>query len=212
MSRLLEKGALALLLAAAPLAASAGPIGMEVSEEEIARWDIDVRPDGVGLPEGSGTAMEGEDVYMERCAVCHGEFGEGVGQWPVLMGGIGTLANEHPVKTVGSYWPYATTVYDYVFRAMPFGDAQSLTADETYALTAFILNASDIIDYDFEVNAQTLPGIEMPNADGFITDPRPDVKVPAEPCMKDCTGEVTITGYARKIDVTPEEGTGPSVD
>ena len=95
--------------------------------EEIAGWDIDVRPDGQGLPPGKGTVKEGETLYMERCAACHGEFGESAGRWPILAGGAGTLASHDPVKSVGSYWPYASTVMDYIRRSMPFGNAQSLT-------------------------------------------------------------------------------------
>ena len=107
-------------------------LGREATQEEIAAWDIDVRPDGQGLPQGKGTAQQGEDIFQERCATCHGEFGEGRDRWPVLAGGLGTLKNDRPNKTVGSFWPYASTIMDYVRRAMPFGHAQSLTADELY--------------------------------------------------------------------------------
>lgn len=195
--------------AADPNLPKPGEIGSAVTPQEIARWDIDVRPDGLGLPPGQGTAEEGEQVWMDNCAACHGEFGEGVDRWPVLMGGVDSLTSDSPVKTPGSYWPYATTIYDYVYRAMPFGNAQSLTPDEVYALTAYILNMDEVVPSDFVVNAETLPKVEMPNRDGFIDDPRPDVKVASqEPCMKDCVKEVKITGHARKIDVTPEEGGG----
>lgn len=198
----------AALLTAAALAAPAfagdRPIGRPVTAQEIARWDIDVRPDGQGLPPGKGSAVEGEAVYAARCAVCHGEFGEAVGRWPVLIGGQGTLASHDPIKTPTSYWPYATTIFDYIKRAMPFGDAQSLSDDEVYAITAFILAQDGLIGEDTVLDAQSLPKVAMPNAQGFIDDPRPDVPA-GEPCMKGCVAEVVITGHARKVDVTPEE-------
>lgn len=199
-------GALAL-----PALAADRPIGRVPTAEEIARWDIDVRPDGVGLPPGRGTAVEGEEIFVARCAQCHGEFGEAVGRWPQLVGGQGSLTWDDPIKTVTSYWPYATTVFDYIKRAMPFGDAQSLTDDEVYAITAYLLAADGIIPQDFEVNAETLPKIVMPNAAGFIDDPRPDVPQ-GEPCMKNCVAEVVITGHARKIGVTPEDKARPATD
>jgi len=216
MSRSLKLLPVALALLTAPALAAEphvkpGELGIAPTAAETARWDIDVRPDGQGLPPGQGTAEEGEQVWMEQCAACHGEFGEGVDRWPVLMGGVGSLTSDAPVKTPGSYWPYATTIYDYVHRAMPFGNAQSLTPDQVYALTAYILNMDEVVASDFVVNAETLPQVRMPNRDGFIDDPRPDVKAGKEPCMKNCAKEVTITGHARKIDVTPEEGEGPAI-
>lgn len=200
-----------LLAAAAPALAGEKPIGRVPTAEEIARWDIDVRPDGLGLPPGRGTATEGEEVYLARCAQCHGEFGEAVGRWPQLVGGQGSLTWDDPIKTVTSYWPYATTVFDYIRRAMPFGDAQSLSDDEVYAITAFLLASDGIIAQDFEVNAETLPKIVMPNAEGFIEDPRPDVPK-GEPCMTNCVAEVVITGHARKIGVTPDDKSRPATD
>lgn len=213
MSRSRELVLSAALAAALVGAASAGerPIGRPVSPEEIARWDIDVRPDGLGLPPGKGTAAEGEEVYAARCASCHGEFGEAVGRWPVLIGGQGTLASHDPIKTPTSYWPYATTLFDYIRRAMPFGDAQSLSDDEVYAITAFLLAADGVIGEDTVLDAQSLPKVVMPNADGFLDDPRPDVPAGA-PCMKDCVAEVVITGHARKIDVTPDDKGRPATD
>ena len=121
-------------------------IGREAKAEEIAGWDIDVRPDGQGLPPGKGTVKQGEPLYMERCAACHGEFGESAGRWPILMGGAGTLASSDPVKSIGSYWPYASTVIDYIRRSMPFGNAQSLTNDELYAITAYVLSTHHLPD------------------------------------------------------------------
>lgn len=179
--------------------------GQPASPEQIAGWDIDVRPDGQGLPEGQGTAAAGEAIFMERCAVCHGEFGEAFGRYPPLLGGADTLASNDPVKTVGSYWPYASTLWDYIYRAMPFGDAQSLSADEVYALTAFLLYINDIVDDDFVLDRETLPAVEMPNREGFFgPDPRPDVPL-GEPCMHDCKPSAEIASHARVLDVTPEE-------
>ncbi|MFH1517471.1 MAG: c-type cytochrome, partial [Pseudomonadota bacterium] len=114
-------------------------LGRVAMADEIAAWDIDIRPDGTGLPEGKGTVAEGEPIFAENCAVCHGDFGEGAGRWPVLAGGQDTLLRDRPVKTIGSYWPYLSTVFDYVRRAMPFGDARSLSDDDVYALTAYLL-------------------------------------------------------------------------
>jgi cytochrome c2 len=121
------------------------------------------------------------------------------------MGGRGTLKSADPVKTVGSYWPYASTVFDYIRRAMPFGHAQSLSDDEAYALTAFILNINEIVEYDQVLNAQNLAAVQMPNRDGFIKDERPDVPGGEEPCMRDCRGPLKVVGKARIIDVTPDE-------
>jgi len=198
-------------IVAVPALGGERPIGRVPTPEEIARWDIDVRPDGLGLPRGRGTAKEGEEIYLARCASCHGEFGEAVGRWPQLVGGQGSLTWDEPIKTVTSYWPYAPTVFDYIKRAMPFGDAQSLTDDEVYAITAFLLASDGIIPEDFVVDAESLPKIVMPNADGFIDDPRPDVPA-GEPCMKDCVAEVVIVGHARKIGVTPEDKARPVTD
>ena len=180
-------------------------LGRPASVEEINGWDIDIRPDGKGLPVGSGDAVSGEAIFIEKCAACHGEFAEGAGRYPVLAGGTDSLNSDRPVKTVGSYWPYATTAFDYIRRAMPFGHAQSLSADEVYAITAYVLYSSDVIEDDFVLDQNTLPTVVMPNQDGFIKDPRPDVPT-GEPCMKHCLADVPIIiGKARQIDVTPEE-------
>ncbi len=181
-------------------------IGRTPSAEEIKSWDIDVRPDGQGAPEGHGTFIEGERVYLVKCASCHGEFGEGGGRYPVLIGGHGTLKDMRPEKTIGSYWPYASTVFDYIKRAMPFGDAQSLTNDEVYALTAYLLFMNDVIDEDFEVSADTIGKIEMPNKANFFFDSRPDAQPAGEACMKDCITGIKVVGRARVLDVTPESG------
>ena len=148
-------------------------IGREATREEIAGWDIAIRPDGRGLPPGKGTAKAGEGLYLERCASCHGEFGEANGRWPVLSGGDGTLASHDPVRSIGSYWPYAATVMDYIRRAMPFGNAQSLTNDELYAVTAYVLYLNDVIkDESFELNERNFAAIRLPNEPNFLDDDR----------------------------------------
>lgn len=186
-------------------------IGRVALPEEIAAWDIDVRPDGTGLPKGSGTVADGEVLFSEQCAVCHGDFGEGVGRWPVLAGGQDTLTADRPVKTIGSYWPYLSTVYDYVRRAMPFGNARSLSDDDVYAITAYLLYLNDIVDdEDFELSDKNFTDIHLPNEENFIADNRDEEPVYAEkkePCMKDCTADpVSITMRARILDVTPGAG------
>ena len=201
-------------LATSSLASSFG-LGREATPEDLAAWDIDVRPDGQGLPEGRGTVAEGEGIFQERCAACHGEFAEGAGRWPVLAGGHDTLASEDPVKTVGSYWPYLSTVYDYVYRAMPFGEAQSLSADETYAVTAYLLYMNDIVeDEDFELSDRNFTSVRLPNEGGFIDDGRPDTTTLAqtEPCMTNCKADVEIVGRARILDVTPETDGQGTID
>ena len=177
-----------------PLAAD-GP-GRAATPEEISALDLDVRADGAGLPEGSGSVAEGEALYAERCAACHGEFGEGVGRMPALIGGEDTLATDRPRRTVGSFWPHAPTVFDYLRRAMPFGHAATLSAEETYALTAFILNANGIVGDDFIADRRTLPAVKMPNRDGFLPDDRP--RKPAVRCMSDCRRPPRIVSRAGK--------------
>lgn len=179
--------------------------GETPTPEMIAGWDIDVRPDGLGLPEGSGSVSDGEPLYEEKCAACHGFFGEGEGRWPKLAGGYGTLTEARPEKTIGSYWPYATTVWDYVHRAMPFFEPQSLSNDEVYAIVAYLLYLNDIVDQDFVLTQDNLASIEMPNRDGFFMDPRPDVK--NVECMKDCKDpeSIKITWDSTELGVTPTE-------
>lgn len=182
-------------------------LGRTALPEEISAWDIDVRPDGLGLPVGSGDVWTGEEVFVENCAVCHGDFGEAVGRWPVLAGGRDTLTREDPVKTIGSYWPYLSTVYDYINRAMPFGYAQSLEPDDIYAITAYLLYVNDIVGDDFELSNENFLDVEMPNADNFFMDDRADVELPlfsTEPCMEGCKASVEITMHASVLDVTPD--------
>lgn len=183
-------------------------VGREALPEEIAAWNVDVRPDGTGLPPGSGSVAEGEEAFIAYCAVCHGDFAEGVGNWPKLAGGDGTLADKDPVKTVGSYWPYLSTTWDYVHRSMPFGAAQTLTVDETYAITAYILYSNFLVDDDFVLSNENFLEVEMPNADGFIVDDRAETEYPvfSEPaCMENCKESVEITMRAAVLDVTPED-------
>jgi S-disulfanyl-L-cysteine oxidoreductase SoxD len=188
-------------------------IGRPVTKDEIKGWDIDVRPDGHGLPAGKGSVKQGEALYQERCASCHGEFGEGKDRWPPLIGGSGKLTDDDPKKAVGNYWPYATTLFDYIKRAMPFGNAQSMTDDEVYAITAYVLHLSDVLKDDAVLDRESLLKIKLPNAAGFTPDVRPDVK--GTLCMKECKPSAEIHSEARKIDVTPEDERGkkrPGVD
>jgi cytochrome c len=164
------------LLIAAPYLAAQGPnLGQLATPDEIAPWDISVSPDGIGLPPASGTVRQGEVIYNSQCAACHGVKGVGNPDEPPspvsatpLAGGQGTLVGEHPVQTVGSYWPYATTLFDYIRRAMPWAAPKSLTDEEVYSLTAYILRLNGIISEADVINAQTLPKVKMPNRDNFI--------------------------------------------
>jgi mono/diheme cytochrome c family protein len=192
-------------------------IGREATGQEIAGWSIGVRPDGQGLPVGQGTVKQGEPLYMRHCASCHGEFGESAGRWPILMGGAGSLASSDPVKSIGSYWPYASTVLDYIRRAMPFGNAQSLGNDELYAITAYVLYLNDVIkDEEFELNDRNFTSIRLPNEPHFIDDDRESVEKEfwrVSPCMASCApGDARIIGRARALDVTPEPGAGAKVE
>ncbi len=195
-------------------------LGRVALPEEIAAWDIDIRPDGQGLPEGSGSVIDGTDVYESGCAACHGIFGEGMGRWPVLAGGHDTLTDDRPEKTIGSYWPYLSTVFDYVRRAMPFGNARSLSDDDVYAVTAYLLYLNDQVDEDFVLTSENFTSIRLPNEGNFITDTRlAEVKttVASDPCMTDCFDEpAVVTQRARILDVTPDkdtdEGSSATID
>jgi S-disulfanyl-L-cysteine oxidoreductase SoxD len=149
-------------------------VGRPATPDEIRNLGVAIAPDGSGLPEGSGTAVAGRELFKARCSKCHGEKAEGaVG--PTLVGGQGTLATAKPLKTVGSYWPYATTVWDYINRAMPFDQPGLLKPAEVYAVVAYILNLNGIIGNDQVMDAKSLPKVKMPNREGFVSDPRPDV-------------------------------------
>ncbi len=146
--------------------------GQTIKPAEIAPWDITIGPDGAGLPPGGGTAAQGEAVYAAQCQACHGEKGAGRPN-DTLVGGFGSLGpGKPPVKTVGSYWPYATTLFDYIRRAMPFQELKSLTSDEVYAVSAYILHLNGIVGANDLLDSQSLPKVKMPNRDGFIPFPR----------------------------------------
>jgi cytochrome c len=163
---------MAIIALTATASAQAPKFGQPIAPGDIAPWDISIGPDGAGLPAGRGTAAQGEAVYAAKCQACHGEKGAGRPN-DALVGGKGSLeAGKAPVKTVGSYWPYATTLFDYIRRAMPFLDSKSLTNDELYAVSAYILSLNEIIGKDDVLDAQSLPKVRMPNRDGFIPFPR----------------------------------------
>jgi cytochrome c len=183
-------------------------IGRVATAQEIAGWDIDVRPDGQGLWPGRGSVKDGEAIYMSRCAACHGEFGEGAGRWPPLAGGRGSLASHDPNRTVGSYFPYASSVLDYVRHAMPFGDAQSLKADELYAVVAYLLFLNDVVDESFVLSPESFKQLRLPNEAGFFDDDRETSERAfwnARPCVRECKAAVRVLNRARTLDVTPAE-------
>jgi mono/diheme cytochrome c family protein len=166
--------ALTVLVAACAMTENVSPVsttgpnlGRVATTQEVAAWDISIPPDGAGLPAGSGTAKQGEAVYVAQCLACHGP--KGVGK-PAdrLVGGVGSLATEKPVRTIGSYWPYATTLFDYTRRSMPATRPLSLSNEEVYAVTAYLLYLNGIIGENAQMNAQTLPQVKMPNRDGFV--------------------------------------------
>ncbi len=148
-------------------------VGRTPTADEIRQFDIDVAPDGNGLPEGRGSVAQGATIFAAHCAACHGAHGEAGNSAPVpkLAGGAGTLATPKPIKTVGSYWPYATTLYDYIHRAMPLGSAQSLSPDEVYAVTAYVLSLNGIVAADATLDAKSLASVKMPNRQGFFVTP-----------------------------------------
>lgn len=162
---------LAVLLVAGPaLAGEQYGIGRTPTAQEIAGWDIDIAPDGAGLPPGRGSVQDGAQLFSQTCAGCHGADGRGGDGAPVprLVGGQGMLASDKPVRTVGSYWPYATTLFDYIRRAMPLGAAQTLSADQVYAVSAFVLNLNGIVPAEATLDARSLAAIRMPNRNGFV--------------------------------------------
>jgi len=206
MSRCFE---LAVLMLIAALPAAAAPLGYgfgkPASKDEVAGWDIDVRPDGTGLPKGRGSVAEGQAVYDGKCASCHGTFGES-NSYLQIAGGVGSLRTDQPMRTTGSKLNYATTLFDYINRAMPFDAPKSLAPNEVYALTAYVLNLNDILPADAVVDQDSLPRLAMPNRDGFTTahgfmtrDGKPDTHNTA--CMTNCVKEVRLSSempdYAR---------------
>ena len=172
--RLLETASLLLILQ--PIVTAQSPkygLGRAPTPDEIRAWDVAIGPDGKELPSASGTAADGKRVYAAKCAACHGKTAK-EGPNDVLVGGQGSLNTAKPVKTIGSYWPYATTVWDYINRSMPYDKPGSLSADDVYAVTAYLLSLNGIIGENDVMNAKTLPQVRMPNRNGFIGDPRPD--------------------------------------
>lgn len=208
---LLIASALVSVLAAPAMAEKLG-LGRPALPEEIAAWDVAVLPDGTGLPVGSGDVATGDEVFADKCASCHGDFAEGLDAWPVLAGGQGTLRDVRPVKTIGSYWPYLSTVFDYVHRSMPFGSAQTVSADEAYAITAFLLYSNGLVEDDFELSNENFTEVVMPNAEGFYPDDRAETEYPlfsASACMENCAdGAATVTKRAIELNVTPEDPDG----
>jgi S-disulfanyl-L-cysteine oxidoreductase SoxD len=172
-----------LALGSAAQAQSGYGIGQPATPAEIAGWNIDIDHDGNNLPLGSGSVSHGHEVFDAQCAACHGAKGEG-GLGDQLVGGQGTIATSRPVKTVGSYWPYATTLFDYIRRAMPFSAPQSLSDEDTYAVSAYILYLNGLLPADVTLDADKLKAVKMPNRDKFVGDPRPDVKSPV--CASGC--------------------------
>jgi len=191
--------------------------GKPATAAEIRAWDIDVRPDGAGLPDGRGTVAQGQALYDVKCASCHGTFGEST-DYMVLAGGIGTLASDAPLRTTGSKLNYATTLFDYIRRAMPFAAPKSLSDDEVYALTAYVLNLNDILPADAALDRQSILQVRMPNRDGFTTahgmmrkDGKPDTAEAA--CMANCVAQVRLSSempdYARDSHGNLAEQTRP---
>ena len=192
----------ALVCIAVASAADAQParkfgLGKPPTREEIAGWDIDVRPDGAGLPSGGGTVAQGQEIYDAKCANCHGTFGESNSYLPIA-GGVGTLGSDQPIRTTGSKLNYATTLFDYIRRAMPFNNPQTLSVDEVYALTAYVLNLNDIVPADAALDQNSLAKLKMPNRDGFTTahgfgrrDGKPDTANVA--CMRRCARAIHLS-------------------
>ena len=183
--RIMLASVVAMVLAGTAAARAQSPygIGRSATPAEIAGWNIDIGRDGRNLPPGNGTVSHGREVYEQQCASCHGANGEGaVGDR--LVGGQGTLATAKPVRTVGSYWPYAPTLFDYIRRAMPQNAPQSLSDADVYAVSAYILSLNALLPADATLDAKTLAEIKMPNRGMFVEDPRPDVHKPV--CTMRC--------------------------
>jgi cytochrome c len=211
---------LAVALAAAAGSALAQPrfgFGKPATAQEIAAWDIDVRPDGIGLPEGRGSVAEGQAIYDAKCASCHGTFGEST-DYMAIAGGVGTLASDTPIRTTGSKLNHATTLFDYIRRAMPFASPKSLSDNEVYSLTAYVLHLSDILPADASLDRKSILAVRMPNRDGFTAahglmrqDGTPDTRNVA--CMKDCAKDVRLSSempdYARDSHGNLAEQTRP---
>ena len=209
MSKYLKPLTIALVASCltAPAMAEKLGLGRAALPAEIAAWDWDINATGDGLPVGSGDVLDGEEIFAEKCAACHGDFAEGVDNWPKLAGGADTLDHVDPLKTVGSYWPHLTTAYDYIKRSMPYGNAGTLSDDEVYAIVAYILYSNDLIEEDFVLSNENFMEFEMPNVGGFIVDNRAQTEYAiwsSEPCMTACKDSVAVTMRALVLDVTPE--------
>ncbi|NUP86396.1 MAG: c-type cytochrome [Burkholderiaceae bacterium] len=178
--------AVALVSCSSPPKSSERPgFGQRVTERDLAAWNIDVRtPDGTGLPPGQGSVAMGKDVYDTKCASCHGSDAKGGPMFGTMVGGIGSFTTNTRVVTPGSMYPYASVLFDYVRRAMPLTAPQSLSNEEVYAVSGYILHLNGLLPADATVDARTLATVRMPNRDGFIVDDRPDTK--AARCMRDC--------------------------
>ena len=204
--------ALVMLCAGSAFAGEARPpghfgYGRAPTQAEIDGWAIAARPDGQGLPAGKGSVSQGAEIYSDQCAACHGTFGEGEGRYPKLAGG--DLSGDRPEPTVGTYWPFATTLFDYINRAMPFPSPHQLTADQVYAMTAYVLNLNNIVNSDFVADRDSLPKVKMPHRDAFLwKDPRPDTA--AKECMTNCAdpASIKIESTAEGKNLTPRT-TGP---
>ena len=149
-------------------------VGRPPTAEEVKAWDLTIPADGQGMPPGRGNAALGRPIYVERCASCHGETGEDP-KYSRLVGGHGTLTTDKPIRTIGSFWHSAPTLWSYIRRAQPFDEPGSLTADQVYAVTAYLLHLNGIIGEQDVMDAKILPLVKMPNRDGFVPDARPDV-------------------------------------
>lgn len=213
--RTAASGALLVLSASATFAAEKQPFGYgtPATPAQIAGWNIDARgDDGNGLPPGKGNVEHGAEVFADQCASCHGTFGEGEGRYPKLAGGNGSLTADRPEPTVGSYWPFSVTLWDYINRAMPFPTPHTLSSDDVYALTAYILNLNNLVPEDFVADRGSLPKVKMPNHDNFSwQDPRPDTAT--KPCMTKCldSSALKIVSTAEGQNLTPRT-TGPLDD
>lgn len=186
-SRLSLAGAVLVLIGASSIGSAQTPdqfgFGRPATDAEVAAWNIDVDRDGKGLPAGKGSVQQGREIFAAQCASCHGEKGEG-GLGDRLVGGQGSLATPKPIKTVGSFWPYAPTLFDYIRRAMPLNAPQSLSNDEVYAVSAYVLSINGLVAETATLDAKTLAEVKMPNRNGFVQDPRPDVH--SKTCMTKC--------------------------
>ncbi|HWM44931.1 MAG TPA: cytochrome c [Burkholderiales bacterium] len=159
--------------------------GKPISEADVAAWNIDIRtPDGQGLPAGRGSVQQGQQVYAAKCAACHGADAKGGPVYGTMVGGIGSFKGAPRVLTPGSMYPYAPILFDYIRRSMPMDRPQTLSNDEVYAVSAYLLNLNGLVPANAVMDAQSMPKVQMPNRDGFLQDDRPDTQ--ATRCMTNC--------------------------